>query len=116
MDDLEGKLNSILSSPEDMARIMSLARSLTGGAEDGPAEDSPPPAPDPGFGAFDPKIMQMLGRVMQMNSESDGKEALLGALSPYLKKERRDKMAQAVNLARMARIVRRLLSENGGEL
>ena len=36
MSELEGRLNSILSDPEQMARINSLAQSLMGGAGDAP--------------------------------------------------------------------------------
>lgn len=114
MDDIESKLNSILSSPEEMARIMSIARSFMPAEAPAAAESVPSPdAPSPD--AFDPKLLGLMTRVMQAGSRPDEKTALLSAMAPYLKKERRDKMAQALQFAHMAHIVKEILGENGGE-
>lgn len=52
MGELEGKISEILGSPEDMQKIMNIARSLTGGVDNADTPDSavnasaePPPAP-----------------------------------------------------------------------
>lgn len=94
MGELEEMLNGVLSDPEQMERIGSLARSLMGGE----------PAPD----------AAMLSRVGGLLSRSaDGKQAVFEAMLPYLSEKRREKMYKAMKLARLARIARLAMDEMG---
>ena len=64
MDDLEQKLNSVLSNPQLMQQIMSMARSM-GATPSAPVEQSiPSPAQNP-LPSIDPKMLQVLSGFAQ---------------------------------------------------
>ena len=118
MGEFEDALNSILSSPKDMEKIMGLARELSGSA--GPQSWEEPPAQDPGIpglGDISPKLLGVLGRIMgELKSGDDGKAALLASMRPYIRPERREALDKALKIARIARIARLAMSELGGDL
>ena len=110
MSEFEDKLNSILSSPKDMEKIMALARSISG--EDG--ENSRTPETDNGL---DPKMLSMLTKLLgsYRSAEGDGKLEILRVMTPYLRRERQESLKRAVEVAKMAKIARLALTEfNGG--
>ena len=110
MSEFEDKLNSILSSPEDMEKIMALAKTISG--ESG--EKSGPPEGDAGF---DPKMLAMLTRLMgsYKSAEGDGKLEILRVMTPYLRRERQESLKRAMELAKMAKLARIAMTEfNGG--
>ncbi|MGI6497660.1 MAG: hypothetical protein ACOX0U_02255 [Oscillospiraceae bacterium] len=125
MSDFEDKLNQVLSSPDTMEQIMSLARSLGAGNNQSP----PFPVPDPqqdsssapaatpnllsllgggsGDGGVDPKMMGILLRAASAwNEPDDQKVALLNALRPFLKPERQEKINHAMQIAKISRVIR----------
>ncbi len=127
MSDFEDKINQVLSSPDTMEQIMSIARSL-GVGNNQPAPSSEP-EPDPtesvqpspsipnlssllgngsgDDGGIDPKITTILLRVASAwNEPNDQKVALLNALRPFLKKERAEKIQKAMQIAKMSRVIR----------
>ena len=53
MDDLNEKLNRLLSSPEGMAKIQSAMAALSGGQESPAPAPPPPPSPREGGGLPD---------------------------------------------------------------
>lgn len=128
MSELEEKLSAILSNPQAMGQIMSLAQSLGGGGSDKASEEksrpvSPPPAeqddsPDlsallgnhPGggeSGGLDPRLLTLASRVMEeYQREDDGRAVLLQALRPYVKEKRYAKLNRAIQIARLSRLVR----------
>ena len=106
MGELEDQLNSILSDPEQMAKIAGLAKSLMGGGDDA--------LPPPGEAGPDPGLLQMLGRAMNTGGENSREQALLAAMKPYLSEKRRGKIDRAMKLARLARIAGLALGEAGG--
>lgn len=134
MAEFEEKLNSILGNQEAMEQIMALARSLSGekgeGAPpDGPPEEGEPPRREepPGdeegrsgpdlsklLGEVDPGMLQMGMRLFREYQSSDDRNAaLLQALRPFLKEERRAKLDKAVRIARMTRLIRAALGSMG---
>ncbi|MCR4614547.1 MAG: hypothetical protein K5756_00140 [Clostridiales bacterium] len=124
MGELEDKINSILSSPEEMEKIMGLARSLSesglGDSIQKNDEGKPdPPGMDPSslFGGVDPKMLGMMRRLMgASNRLSNEKTAVLRSIKPFLKKERREKLERASELARIAKLSKTALGEiPGGE-
>lgn len=126
MDDFEEKLNSILSSPEAMGQIMSLASSLSGGSGGETAEQPPAVQPLPQQEAENPfELLQgldpsMLQRAMRLfrtyNNGNNEKAALLQALRPFLREERREKLDKAIQYARFSRVIRAALEEfRGGQ-
>lgn len=118
MSDFEDKLNSILSSPDDMEKIVNLARSLSvsSGADNSPAEQdtSSETAMSP-LGDIDPNMLKMIGRLMrEYNSSGSDKQQLVNALKPYLKEDRRQKIDRALQIAKLAHIAKTAFSEFSG--
>lgn len=136
MAKFEEKLNSILGNQEAMGQIMALARSLSGEGKDtaptaspseensGEAEEavtrdvSETSAQGPDLtqllGEVDPGMLQMGMRLFrEYQSTDDRNAALLQALRPFLKEERRAKLDKAVRLARMTRLIRAALGSIG---
>lgn len=122
MSDLQDALNGILSSPQDMERLMGLAKELSGslGLDIGGEDDLPKKRETSApleLGGLDPKMLGMMSRIMEeFSSGRDEKLALLNSLKPYLKDRRRGELERAVKIARLARIARSAFSEFGGDL
>ncbi len=126
MAEFDDKLNSLLSDPDSMAKIMQLAQSLSGG--DGaasPQQQTPPqqtpPAPASGgggnplsalTGGLDPAMLARLLPVLQELNRDDGgaSRQLLYALRPYLRQDRQGKVERALQLARLIHIGKNFLS------
>ena len=111
MDDLNEKLNRLLSDPEGLAKIQA-AMSALGGGETPPSPPPPAPAPPAGGGGFDPAL---LGRLMPLLSGLNGDNEdtrLLEALRPYLRGERAGRLDDTMQLLRLARLLP-LLQEQG---
>ena len=121
--DFEDTLSAILSNPEAMGQIMSLAKSLGGNGQSqataSPSQDeerqeegSAPPQFEDLFSLFagniDPSMLTMLSSIMkEYNSgQADQNLALLAALRPFLKEKRQAKIDQAIQLAKFSRIAR----------
>lgn len=97
MEDLESKISDILSDPDAMAGILSMAKSLGLGASESP--ETPPPA-DP-----DSDLPDMITGLLSAAGHLNGKQtALLQALRPFLKESRRNKIDRAIQAARISRI------------
>lgn len=113
MEGLEEKLQSILNDPNSMAQILSMAQSL-GVSPPGEQTQMPPapskgemPLPDLGF------LQSMMG-VMQQAGHTDGKqEALLCALKPFLRPERREGIDRAMQLAKLSQLAGIALKSGG---
>lgn len=119
MAEFEEMLNSILSSPEEMEKIMGLAKELSGSA---PQPEKPAGAPPekpgvPGLGDLSPKMLASLGKLMGKlgSDKGDDKAALMRSVKPYLKPERQEALDRAVKIARIAHVARAALDEFGGE-
>lgn len=132
MAGFEEQLNSILGNQEAMNQIMSLARSLSGEQppkEAVPALESPAEgettyvpvgetSPDLSamLGKLDPKLIQVgLDVIRQVQNTEDRNAALLNALRPFLREERQARLDRALQIARMARLVRVALGSLGGK-
>lgn len=121
----EEKLGAILNNPQAMSQIMSIAQSLGGDAGQ-PGEtpeteavqsqdqdqSSPPPLPE-----LDPKVMEVGMRALAAWQEpGDARSALLQALRPLMKEERRGKVDKAIQITRLSKVVRAVLDGwQGGE-
>lgn len=120
MEDFEEKLNSILSSPEAMGQIMALASSLSGeNPQETTEEVQKPPAeekesPFPALGGIDPSMMQKAMTLLQAYNGSNEKAALLQAMRPFLREERRGKLDKAIQMARFSGVIRAALEEFRG--
>ena len=128
MAELEEKLNAILGDPRAMGQIMELARSLSGGEEGagksgGPEQPAAEPEPDreagpdpfAQLGQLDPDAVRRGMRLLLARGGEDSRSAaLLSALKPFLKEDRRAGLDRALELARMIRLVRTALSGGAG--
>ena len=114
MAEFEEKLNAILSDPQAMGQIASLAQALTGeaGATDwsallgmlGGGGDSNPLS---ALSELDPQLLQAGLRLFsEYSATDDRKVALLNALKPFVKPERYAKVDKAVQIAKLARVIR----------
>ena len=108
-NNLEEALGSILSNPEMMQKIQSMAQML-GNATPAPSprreETQKPPEVDLS------SLQRLAGLAGQTGIDSNQK-ALLSALSPYLSKSRDSKLENAMRAAKMARLASVFLG-NGG--
>lgn len=120
MENFEEKLNAILSSPETMGQIMALADSISGkpeeegtpekSASDGPNLENP-------FGFFselDPNLISKASTLLgEYTRSGDERTALLAAMRPFLSEERRPRLDKAMQIARLARVIRCAFREFG---
>ena len=113
MDELEQTLQRVLSDPEEMAKISRIAAQLMGGGQEEPEKDGS--VPDKTGTA------ELLKGLFSATSGAGGgngdvnKTALLNAIAPYLREDRRKKLQKAMRLARAARVAGVVLNEYGGE-
>ena len=121
MDDVNEKLNALLSDPGSMAQIMQLAQQLSGsmgGDTAQPAATSPaapPPPPPSPLGGLDPQtIARYLPLLQELTRDTSQTTQLLYALRPFLKDGKQNKVERAARLTRLITIGKRFLSEGGG--
>ena len=129
MAEFEDKLNSILGNQEAMGQIMALARSLSAERQEAsttsasnfqaePETQVGQETPDLSalLGQVDPEVLQMGLRLFrEYQGKDDRNAALLSALRPFLREERRAKLDRAIEIARVTRLVRVALEAMGGK-
>ena len=112
-EDFEDKLNQLLSDPDSMAKIMSLAQSL-GREQSAPSPPPAPPRPQPPPPPDDAFVKGIL-RLMQQAQHTDKRqEALLCALKPYLAPERQAKIDEALRIAKLSQLAGLAFKNYGG--
>lgn len=107
MEDLEQQLGSVLSNPEMMRQIMNLAQSLN--AQPQQKQEAPAqPLPD-----IDLSMVQKMAGLAKQSGIDNQQQTLLNALSPYLSRERVQKLEKAMRAAKMAKFVSAILEQRG---
>ncbi|MDR2501978.1 MAG: hypothetical protein LBC78_01870 [Oscillospiraceae bacterium] len=102
MAEFESALNKILSSPEDMKKILDIASSLGEQQDDGDARGTAAEA-NP-LGGISPEMLGMMTKLIGVFGERDDDKArLIHALQPYIKSEQRERLARALQISKMAR-------------
>ena len=119
MAEWQEQLNTILSDPDAMAQIVSLAQSISGGGDAAPPPEGAPPPPQPDAGSvagLDPELLRRLAPIMrEMNRPESGEAtALLTALRPFLSEARRGKVERAAQLARLIHLGKTFLTAQEG--
>lgn len=112
MSEMEEKLGAILSNPQMMQQIMSMAQAMSPPPEakpEQPPEPAPPALPDL-------SVMQKLAGVTRQSGIDKNQQALLRALSPYISRERSAKLEKAMRAAKMARLASAFLNAGGLEM
>lgn len=102
MSEFEDMLGKILGDPGEMEKIANLASELLGNGNGG--EEKSQDGPD---------ISKMIGKLMGGQSAGGDKAALVAALGPYLKPERRRKLEKALKISRLAGIAEIAMSGMG---
>lgn len=106
MNDLNEKIERLLSSPDGMAKIQSMMAALGGGGA--PAADtppSPPPSSAPAAGLPDLGTIAKLAPLMGAFSQESDDTRLLQALRPYLHGERADRLDESMKLLRLTKLL-----------
>ena len=97
MSELEEKLGTILSNPQLMQQIMSMATSLST-----PQAEQNPPLLTNSMPDFDPAMLQKIMNLAGNLNINDNQKALLHALRPYLTEGRIQKLEKAMRAAKLA--------------
>ena len=122
MEGIEEKLGSILSNPEMMNTIMTMAKAL-GQSPPEPAPQQPSPAKQPPLQQkASPPIgkneLEMISRISSLSQQTGldrQEQALLRALNPYLTRDRLNKLEKAMHAAKMARFATLALDRTGAQ-
>ena len=107
MDDLQDKLGAILSNPQMMQQIMSMAQAL-GQSQNEPPRQESQPQPGIDVAAFQ-KITGLVGK----SGIDKNQQNLLRALGPYLCRERISKLEKAMRAAKIAGMASAFLGSGG---
>ena len=97
MTELEDKLNRVLSNPQMMQQILSLAQSM--GVS---SQQPPPPEHKDSIPIPDPGILQKAASMASSTGVDANQRALLRALHPYVSRDRVNKLEKAMRAAKMA--------------
>lgn len=108
MSGMEEQLGAILSNPQMMQQLMSMAQTLGG---QGPPPEPPREAPpEP---AVDLAMVQKLSGLARKGTIDDRERSLLKALHPYLSSLRLEKLERAMRAAKMAQAASAVLGQGG---
>lgn len=113
MAEMEEKLGAILSNPQLMQQIMSMAQSLGGGQESPSAPPEPSPPAVPSMPSIDPALLQKLSGLAGNSNVDSNQQALLNALCPYISQTKVGKLERAMRAAKMARLASTFLGQGG---
>lgn len=95
-ENLQDKIQNILSDPESMQQLSELAQMFQGSSTEQSAS-----APAPLSGMPDAAMLMKLGEMMQGTASDDKNTALLQALKPHLSEQRRRRADKAMRLLRL---------------
>ena len=98
MENMESKINAILSDPDTMQKIMAMAQTLNQ-SQPSPEPQSPAPSPMPDI---DFSMVQRLSGLVGQSNIDKNQKTLLSALGPYLSRDRIQKLEKAMRAAKMA--------------
>lgn len=100
MDELESKLSAILSNPEMMEKVKTLAQSLGGTSSRKEPENNRSEAP--ALNLPDLSMLQKISSLASQTGIDPDQRNLIGALRPYLSPSRIGKLERAMRAAKMA--------------
>lgn len=108
MSEMEEKLSSVLSNPQMMQQIMSMAQTL---GQSPPAQQTQPSFQEPP--PLDMAALQKIAGLAGQSGIDAQQKALLQALNPYLSRNRVTKLEKAMRAAKMARLASGFLNQGG---
>ena len=113
MEDMTAQMNAILSNPEMMQKIMSLAQTLNPASGQEASEAAKQETPVSSFPEFDVSTLQKLAGFAGKTNIDNNQRTLLKALIPYLSKERINKLERAMRAAKLASMATVFLGNSG---
>lgn len=111
MSQMEERLQSILSNPQLMQQIASMAQAM--GSQPDKEAAEPKQEPAEASPAFDPRLLQAVAQTMGQMGVDNNQQALLQALSPFLSSYRVQKLERAMQAARLAGAASSFLNAGG---
>ena len=111
MSELEERLSSLLSNPQLMQQIASMAQAMGGESQHKPPEVNE--SPTPALPNLDPKLLQTMAQTVGQTGIDNNQKTLLQALSPYLSPYRVQKLERAMQAARLAGAASAFLNAGG---
>ena len=111
MENMESKINAILSDPDTMQKIMAMAQSLNQ-SQPPPEPQAPTPSPSP-MPDIDFSMVQRLSGLVGQSNIDKNQKSLLSALGPYLSRDRIQKLEKAMRAAKMANMASLFLGGKG---
>ena len=113
MDDFSDQISKILSDPQAMEQIKSMAGML--GAQQSQEPPQPPPQPQaPQYGSgnggnmLSPEMLGAMSKIMPLLAEykrEDNGTRLLAALRPFLSRDKQKKLDEATRMLQMMRFL-----------
>lgn len=115
MDEMEDKIGSILSNPQMMQQIMTMAQALGGQSQkqDPPPRQDPPAPKQELMPEIDLAMVQKISGLARQSSIDKREQALLRALGAYLSKDRIGKLEKAMRAAKIAKTASTALGARG---
>jgi len=111
MSEIEERLNALLSNPQLMQQIASMAQTMGSNGEQ--ADRQPEKAEAPQMPGFDPKMLGFVAQHFGQIGADNNQKALLQALAPYLSTYRVQKLEKAMQAAKLADAASAFLSAGG---
>ena len=111
MAEFEDKLNSILSNPDLMGQIMSMAGTMN--------QQPPPPPPQPtGFGSlpFDPGAMAGMMQMLKATQLEPKQRNLIQALRGFVPDDRLIRLEKAMQASLIARFATSAMNQGGNHV
>ena len=110
MAEFEDKLNSILSNPELMGQILSMAGSLNQ-----QSSPPPPPPPKPNFGSmpFDPGAMAGMMQMLGATQLEPRQRNLIQALRGFVPEDRLVRLEKAMQASLIAKFASSAMNQGG---
>ncbi len=113
MAEFEDKLNSILSNPELMGQIMSMAGAM--GQQSAPP---PPPPPQQSFGSmpFDPQAMASMMSMLKATQLDPRQKNLIQALRGFVPDDRLVRLEKAMQASLIAKFASSAMNQGGSHV
>ena len=109
MAEFEDKLNSILSNPQMMQQIMSMADSFSQ-----QQQTQPPLQPSQPSMPFDPAAMQGMMELLRGTHLDNRQQGLIAALGAYLPQDKLTRLQRAMQASKVAKFASSALGKQGG--
>lgn len=111
-ENMQNQMNAILNDPAMMQKIMSMAQALQPNEPaQAPKEQTSPTA---SFPDIDLSMVQKLSGLAGKSNIDSNQRSLLTALTPYLSRERVQKLERAMRAAKMANLASAFLGRSNG--